>query len=345
MPWKIENFIKISLVGSKGNDNHSFVSDKKLFVGSSCNENGCSPYEIYIKRGIYSFECFGASGNDGSSSAIFGRGGVTYGMIKIPYAKRLFLYVGQKGTMKGPATFNGGGNGNCYSFAGGGATDVRLNPGEWNDTESLKSRIMVAAGGGGFSSTSSNFDSNNESINSAGGGLTGRNGPRLLTTGSVVITNAMGGSQEAGGTAGIGPSSESGVYVNVNEANGAFGIGGSTIYGSGGGGGGYFGGGAGKTNPYNIGLGAGGSSYISGYKGCRSVYKDSDTFETSSSPIHYSRMVFFNSRMSNGDPEESHNGEGKINITFIALLPNLSYVNFRSYSFLIFLICAILVPK
>lgn len=30
---------------------------------------------------------------------------------------------------------------------GGGATDIRLVSGEWNDFESLKSRIMVAGGG------------------------------------------------------------------------------------------------------------------------------------------------------------------------------------------------------
>ena len=345
MSWKIKDFIKITLSGSNGNNNHSFVSDKKLFIGSSCNENGCSPYEIFIKRGIYSFECFGASGNDGASSSLFGRGGVTYGMIKILNAKRLFLYIGQKGTMKGPATFNGGGKGNCYSFSGGGATDIRLKSGEWNNAESLKSRIMVAAGGGGYSSYSNNIDSNNQSINSAGGGLTGRNGSRQLSGDSLVITNAMGGSQIAGGTAGIGPSSATGNYANVKEANGAFGIGGSTIYGSGGGGGGYFGGGAGKTNPYNVGLGAGGSSYISGYNGCRSINQNSPTFETSSSSIHYSRMRFFNSKMSNGNPEESHNGDGKTIITMLAILPNASYVNARTCTFFIFLVCSIIVAK
>lgn len=56
--------------------------------------------------------------------------------------------------------YNGGGygvqrnNNNSYvhnSGSGGGATDVRLVGGAWNNFDSLKSRIMVAAGGGGGS--------------------------------------------------------------------------------------------------------------------------------------------------------------------------------------------------
>lgn len=35
----------------------------------------------------------------------------------------------------------------------GGATDFRLISGQWNSTEGLKSRILVAGGGGGAQST------------------------------------------------------------------------------------------------------------------------------------------------------------------------------------------------
>ena len=324
MKLKIENFVKISLYGSEGKENHSFISENQLFVGSSCVNNKCSPYKISLKRGIYSFECFGASGNNGNPSTERGRGGITYGMINIPERRRLFLYIGQKGTKEGPATFNGGGCGNCYSYSGGGATDVRLSPGEWNNSESLKSRIMVAAGGGGLTEyPGNNIDASSSAMNSNGGGLIGRKGQRYILSGiTLVITNANGGNQEAGGIGGYGPSSESsGNFINNKELNGSFGIGGSAYYGSGGGGGGYFGGGAGKTNYAQVGAGAGGSSYISGHDGCRSVIKNSPSFETSSSDIHYSNIHFFNTRMSDGEPDESNNGEGKIIITIHDLLP------------------------
>ena len=52
------------------------------------------------------------------------------------------------------STFNGGGKtlqytgGSTYYGSGGGATDVRLVSGDWDNISSLISRIMVAAGSG-----------------------------------------------------------------------------------------------------------------------------------------------------------------------------------------------------
>lgn len=77
---------------------------------------------------------------------------------------KLYIYVGEQGTdaVKGrdsAATWNGGGLGTWdhaddeTSGAGGGATDIRLTSGAWNDSISLASRIMVAGGGGGTSYT------------------------------------------------------------------------------------------------------------------------------------------------------------------------------------------------
>lgn len=321
MTLKIEKYVKIVLHDSEGRDNHSIISDNQMFIGNSCYNNKCSPYDIKLRRGIYSFECFGASGNDGNPSTTFSRGGITYGMIRILETMHLYLYIGEKGVKRGPTTFNGGGKGNCYSYAGGGATDVRLNPGEWNNSEGLKSRIMVASGGGGFADYIANQDSSDNSINSVGGGLIGNKGPKYLENGyTIEITNSIGGSQDKGGMGGYGPETTNNFQNNI-ERNGSFGIGGSAFYGSGGGGGGYFGGGAGKTNAGQVGAGAGGSSYISGHKGCHSVLKHSPTFETTTSEIHYSGMHFFNTRMSNGDPSTSHNGHGKIIITILDSLP------------------------
>jgi hypothetical protein len=66
----------------------------------------------------------------------------------------LYLYLGGQATDTTSATFNGGGKGGrdtefsyvSYATAGGGASDVRLISGEWNDGAGLKSRIMVAGG-------------------------------------------------------------------------------------------------------------------------------------------------------------------------------------------------------
>ena len=331
MVLKIENFIKIVFHGTNGRDNHSIIGDNQVFFGNSCVDSMCSPYDITLKRGIYSFECFGASGNDGNPSTMFSRGGVTFGMIKIPETKRMFLYIGEKGVKKGPQTFNGGGKGNIYSYSGGGATDVRLNSGVWNNSESLKSRIMVASGGGGFSEYSlNNQDANNPSINSNGGGLIGNMGPRYIKNDvELIITHSSGGNQEKGGLGGYGEELLPD-YQNNKEINGSFGIGGSAYYGSGGGGGGYFGGGAGKTYSYQVGAGAGGSSYISGYKGCHSVIKQSENFETKASAIHYSGIRFFNARMSNGDSSNSNNGHGKVIITILSTLSRKKSRKIRS---------------
>ena len=62
-------------------------------------------------------------------------------------------------------SFNGGGPGQCN---GGGASDVRLVNGAWNNFDSLKSRIMVAAGGGGTDRYIDTVDTGG-----AGGALTG----------------------------------------------------------------------------------------------------------------------------------------------------------------------------
>ena len=66
--------------------------------------------------------------------------------------------------------YNGGGLGTWdqeddeAAGAGGGATDIRLVANDWDNFESLKSRIMVAAGGGGAT---------NLTAGGAGGGLEG----------------------------------------------------------------------------------------------------------------------------------------------------------------------------
>lgn len=78
-------------------------------------------------------------------------------MISLNIGQIIYVYVGQSGItgiITANPSWNGGGavtsgcsDGNNYS--GGGATDFRLISGNWDDFNSLKSRIMVAGGGGG----------------------------------------------------------------------------------------------------------------------------------------------------------------------------------------------------
>ena len=62
------------------------------------------------------------------------------------WSETFYLFIGEQGKYGYIESFNGGGIG---QFGGGGASDIRTVNGTWDDFESLKSRIMVAAGGGG----------------------------------------------------------------------------------------------------------------------------------------------------------------------------------------------------
>ena len=105
--------------------------------------------------GKYKIELWGAGGFERQAGAVGGKGAYTSGIIKLEKDTTLYIYVGEKPTYTSGmcydtnpnAVFNGQIKGSCT--AGGGATDIRLVGGQWNNPAGLKSRIMVAAGGGG----------------------------------------------------------------------------------------------------------------------------------------------------------------------------------------------------
>jgi hypothetical protein len=134
--------------------------------------------------GKYKIELWGAQGE--VSSVATGFGAYTSGEIELDKGQVLYVYVGASGTNGG---YNGGG-GSYSSRSGGGATDVRLVSGVWNDTTSLRSRIMVAGGGGGHSGY------NATSTGASAGGLTGYTGTNHPSVGY----RGYGGSQTAGGS-------------------------------------------------------------------------------------------------------------------------------------------------
>lgn len=109
-------------------------------------------YQTFVApaNGIYKVELWGASGTVSTQLAAPGKGGYVSGNIYLEKGNEIYVYVGESSndsSKAGSLTFNGGGAGyDNVSTAGrgGGATDIRLIKGTWNDETGLNSRIMVA---------------------------------------------------------------------------------------------------------------------------------------------------------------------------------------------------------
>lgn len=256
-----------------GNYGNGFARITNLTTGvvTTFTYKGSEDLFTVPNNGTYKIELWGAAGGDGSGNAASnltkgshgGRGAYTSGNIQLTKDTVLHVYVGGKGTYGSGSGayggsgggFNGGGNGgNSSSGSGGGATDVRLVGGTWNDLNSLKSRIMVAAGGGGTDDWGGTLNGSNDGRGGAGGALVSE-GAYI----NGVLYPEYFASQTNGYKFGIGENAS----VNTD---------------TGGAGGGYFGGFA--TNN-SAGGAAGGSSYISGYKGCvayKYIQEANDTY-------------------------------------------------------------------
>lgn len=254
--------------------------------------------------GTYKIELWGASGGMIIENNSYG--GYASGKININENKKLYIYVGEAGKRTETVVYNGGGGAAkgyddvaihpervpVIGNSGGGATDVRTANGKWNDFQSLKSRVIVAAGGGG-SFAYSNYGSNIIGEHSFAGGIIGYSGCSYNAD-NTINTRGFGGTQIEGGQAGIPYDSEG------NVETGGFGYGGSTLSWSGdnpasGGGSGYYGGGAGAGSSgngkqgFSGGNGGGGSSFISGHEGCDAI----DEFSTEDNIIHTGRSVHY----------------------------------------------------
>ena len=110
----------------------SAANTEGVYVGGEVDSNGRE--YIAPSGGWYKIELWGASGGSGGS-----RGAYTSGTMYLEENEHIYFYVGQQGGNEN--SFNSG-------SSGGGATDVRLINGEWDNEESLLSRVMVAGGGG-----------------------------------------------------------------------------------------------------------------------------------------------------------------------------------------------------
>lgn len=246
--------------GMNGNSGNGYAKITNLSNNEVTIFEYTGSYQEYKvpNNGEYLIELWGAQGGNYSKSIQGGKGAYTRGIINLSSSQTLYFYVGSQPTTKDAGGYNGGGraayiNTNDYT-GGGGATDVRIVSGVWNNAESLKSRIMVAAGGGGSGIYASGVIQGGD-----GGGLKGEDGQG---SGSGLHSVPTGATQISGGKGGNNSKSQSGMFGYAQSATGYFGTGG---------GGGYYGGGSGVATNSRVSSGGGGSSYISGHLGCISL--------------------------------------------------------------------------
>ena len=321
----IFNDYSYSLVGVGCGEEEPEIQNKSEFAYTGSTQTYTVPLS-----GYYKIEAWGAQGGSVDaystiSKAEGGKGAYTYGEIFLEKGKKLYIQVGGKGSKSNVSTaqaINGGYNGggatggqSCCnrSFAsGGGATDIRLIGGAWNDEAGLKSRIMVAAGGGGAFNGSNVETLYNQG--GYGGSLVGGAGSQGTNT-SDQYCYGLGATQTSGGKI----TTECSASSNYSGAvTGSFGSGGGSDSARTGGGGGYYGG----SRSGHIASAGGGSSYISGYTGCVAISssisltpKDGCTDGTTNKECsyHYSGLIFNNAIMKAGNENmPNHDGTGTI---------------------------------
>ena len=286
--------------------------------------------------GIYKIELWGASGGD-IDTYLGGKGAYTSGNLTLEKGKNLYLYVGGKGN-DGHVSIEGGYNGgdavsssaggHAYGATGGGATDIRLTNGTWDNFDSLKSRIMVAAGGGGANNRNrSSGDSKKYGAGNGGygGDLIGGDGQ---STDYQASESSLSYDKHFIGTGGT--QIEGGKHISYDQNDqkigesitGGFGFG--NVLDQSGAGGGYYSGGTGAH-----GGAGGGSSFISGYPGCNAIQEEStkEHIIHTNQPNHYSGYVFTDSIMIAGNQEMpthddsqtmiGNTGDGYVKITYL----------------------------
>ena len=225
--------------------------------------------------GVYQLEAMGAQGAT-ADAFMGGRGADIAGQVFIKKGQKLYIYLGQAGSLystSGTGSFNGGGayqgtatgGTNTTRFAGGGgATDfslIKTTVTNWATEDHLYSRILVAGGGGGAL-----YYGSGSTIYCGGGGSGG--GEADDNRAAYIGETGYGGSHPGGGgTLSSGGQPASGGSYGYA---GTFGIGGNYGNNNGGtisagcGGGGWYGGASGATasSDNRQGAGGGGSSFI-----------------------------------------------------------------------------------
>jgi hypothetical protein len=193
---------------------------------------------LVVPAGVtsYTVHMWGAGGGGSDATAVGGAGAYVTGVFAVTPGETLSIIIGFGGASNataGTATQGGGGaSGGFGSGSGGGRTAIRRGGVD----------VVVAGGGGGSGWRSGGFSTFS---GTAANGLTPSGDPNRP---------GKGGSQIAGGAAGVGSG-----YGNATP--GTAGTGGNGASYGGGGGGGWFGGGGGGTSAGDASGGGGGSSY------------------------------------------------------------------------------------
>ena len=302
---------------NKGSINVTNFNDVYTFYYPCESNYDCTPYQVSIKKGRYLVECWGAAGGIEPFHNYESKGAYVSGILNLQEETKFFFYIGGKGSQssinnadKNHGGYNGGGDGYQSGSGGGGGTDIRLNKSYYS------SRIIVAGGGGG----------GERAANGHGGGLDGIKGQETNCDTQTLSQGSSPGTQTNGGQGG-------GYNEYGYGESGGFGYGGSGYSekdGGPGGGGGYFGGGGLSW----VCAASGGSSYISGMKGCYSVPSENSEI-TENNPIHYSQIKFtspvmisgnllmpsyyFNDQMQAETFPEGNKGSGAIKITILTI--------------------------
>ncbi|HBF7094544.1 TPA: hypothetical protein KOU56_003629 [Clostridioides difficile] len=244
---------------------------------------------IILPNGRYRLECWGAGANSLTNSAYEPYscfGGYSKGELTLEKETILHIFVGQYS-----GNFNGGGSGKTGT--GGGATDIRLVGGSWDNEQGLLSRIIVAGGAGAGSGRGY--------AGSHGGGIVGNNGAGSDNYWTPGATQTDGGRGQIGSLSGsFGKGSRSSADM-TNAPN--FG-----------GGGGWFGG---AGSGISLSSGGGGSGYV--------LTKDSYK------PVGYTPTNEYwleNTSMTVGG-NNINASHGKVKITLLQALP---FLNISSYN-------------
>ena len=314
---------------TRGNENVAH-SRSFCFYSPCVNNVSCTPYEVTLSPGAYLFEAWGSAGTGDHP----GKGAYVKGTLVL-FEKRVFyFFIGTKTGFNSAVAKS-----NLRYCPGGGATDVRLTPGEWDDFESLKSRILVAGGGGG-----------SEWLRSFAGdaGLNGTTGNYTSSDDTSFDSFCTGGTQTSGGTGSKNPKFDNYIYKTFNGTFGTAGDG-LAAYDLGGiGCGGYYGG----ASFQYAGAGGGGSSFVSGHYGCDAIHESSSSKENivhTHQSVHYSRLMFHNTMISDGTyviphykkvfTEKGNTEVGAIRITIIGKRCTNKPTHYNSVFMIMFFVC------
>ena len=315
---------------SKGSTNNVKKFVNSIILPYPCvDTTDCTYYKVDLQQGEYKFETWGAQGGNDTTypdTCFGGRGGYSRGTIKLKEKTTFYVFVGGSGTGNKASKWG--------STGGGGATDIRLYAGSWNDTEGLKQRIIVSGGGGG------RHGQNYEKVTGFLGNDAGGEIAPTFTANSITITGAT---QTSGGTS-----------TNTwDPAAGSFGFANALSKSNSYSKGGYNGASRGCDNYANGGAGGGWwggmTSWPDGSGGSGFVFKEgsSSSSQCKASTIYYltnATTISGNETFPSpyGKQETGHTGNGVAKITRLDpdLLPSKKF--FRSHKNL-FIMCFLVI--